>query len=225
MRRRVLLVEDDATIGQSLQQALAAQDYLVTLAIDGASARHAFAHEQPALVVLDLGLPDVDGIELCRELRACAPTTPILVLTARQDEVDVVVGLDAGADDYVTKPFRLAELFARVRAQLRRPEELSCVDVGDLRIDLDARRAWAGDRELALRPREFELLALLASQAGRAVTRERIMQECWDEHWHGSTKTLDVHISQLRTKLSAHSGPERPAIVVLRRVGYRLDAP
>jgi DNA-binding response OmpR family regulator len=227
MEPRVLVVEDDATIGRSLVQALKAHGYPVTLAADGASARRAFASLVPDLVVLDLGLPDVDGVDLCREMRASAPNVSILVLTARQDEVDVVVGLDAGANDYVTKPFRLAELLARVRAHLRRPDtqgSLRCV-VGDLEIDVDARRAWAGDRELVLRPREFDLLALLTSEAGRAVTRERIMDECWDAHWHRSTKTLDVHISQLRTKLAEDAGPQRPTIAVLRRVGYRLDAP
>ena len=223
----MLVVEDDAMIRRSLQQALHAQGYLVTLAADGASARRAFARSVPDLVVLDLGLPDMDGVDLCRELRTSAPAVSILVLTARQDEIDVVVGFDAGANDYVTKPFRLAELLARVRAHLRRPDASGSPRsvVGDLEIDHDARRAWAGGRELALRPREFDLLALLTSEAGRAVTRERIIDECWDEHWHGSTKTLDVHISQLRSKLAEDAGPQRPTIVVLRRVGYRLDAP
>ncbi|MDQ1456639.1 MAG: hypothetical protein QOH28_2259 [Actinomycetota bacterium] len=227
MEPQVLVVEDDATIGRSLEQALQAQGYQVTLAANGTSARRAFARLVPDLVVLDLGLPDMDGVDLCRELRASAPAVSILVLTARQEEIDVVVGLDAGANDYVTKPFRLAELLARVRVHLRRPNARVLLRsvVGDLEIDIDARRAWAGDRELALRPREFDLLALLASEAGRAVTRERIMDECWDAHWHGSTKTLDVHISQLRAKLAEGAGTQRPTIVVLRRVGYRLDVP
>ena len=228
MEPQVLVIEDDPTIGRSLQQALGGQGYVVTLAADGMSARQAVVRALPDLILLDLGLPDVDGIELCRELRAAAPTTAILVLTARQEEMDIVLGLDAGANDYITKPFRLAELLARVRAHLRRPDEHTSGQntvIGDLRIDLDARGVWAGDRELALRPREFDLLALLASEAGRAVTRERIMDECWDDHWQGSTKTLDVHISQLRAKLAEGTGPERPTITVLRRVGYRLDGP
>ncbi|HWS46313.1 MAG TPA: response regulator transcription factor, partial [Acidimicrobiia bacterium] len=196
MDTHVLVVEDDETIGRSLEQTLHAQGYDVTLAVNGRSARRAFARSTPDLVLLDLGLPDVDGIDLCRELRASAPTVSILVLTARQEEADVVLGLDAGADDYVTKPFRLAELLARVRAHLRHPDGRhlnQSVIVGDLKIDFDARRAWAGDRELSLRPREFDVLSLLASEAGRAVTRERIIDECWDEHWHRSTKTLDIH--------------------------------
>jgi DNA-binding response OmpR family regulator len=228
MEPQVLLVEDDATIGHSLEQALGAEGYLVTLAPDGTSARLAFARSVPDLVVLDLGLPDVDGLDLCRELRASAPAVSILMLTARQEEVDVVVGLDAGANDYVTKPFRLAELLARVRAHLRRPDvhaSSQSLVAGDLKIDIDARRAFTGEHELVLRPREFDLLVLLVSEAGRAVTRERIMDECWDEHWYGSTKTLDVHISQLRAKLADGAGPQRPTISVLRRVGYRLDSP
>jgi DNA-binding response OmpR family regulator len=221
---QVLVIEDDPMIGRSLQQALIAQGYLVSLAEDGASASHALACATPDLILLDLGLPDIDGVELCREMRAAAPTAAILVVTARREEMDVVVGLDAGANDYITKPFRLAELLARIRAHLRRPDDRGAV-VGDLRIDVDARRAWAGERELLLRPREFDLLALLASEVGHAVTRERIMDECWDDHWHGSTKTLDVHIAHLRAKLAEDAGPERPTITVLRRVGYRLDVP
>jgi DNA-binding response OmpR family regulator len=226
MAAGVLLVEDDSTIGRSLEQALSGAGYVVTLAVDGASARRAFAASVPDLVLLDLGLPDVDGVDLCREFRATAPGTSIIVLTARQEEVDVVVGLDAGADDYVTKPFRLAELFARVRAHLRRPDApvpIEQLTAGDLSIDVAARRAWAGGRELALRPREFDLLVLLTEERGRAVTRERIMDEVWDENWYGSTKTLDVHISALRRKLGEDDSSSRPSITALPRVGYRLD--
>jgi len=227
MQSEVLLVEDDVTIGRSLEQALDGAGYTVTLSIDGASARRAFDLVVPDLVLLDLGLPDADGIDLCREFRAAAPGTSIIVLTARHEEADVVVGLDAGADDYVTKPFRLAELLARVRAHLRRPDPPppdEQVAVGDLTIDVPARRAWAGDRELALRPREFDLLVLLASEHGRVVTREHIMDVVWDENWYGSTKTLDVHISALRRKLGDGASHERPTITALPRVGYRLDA-
>jgi DNA-binding response OmpR family regulator len=228
MGPHVMLVEDDPTIGRSLEQALVAQGYQVSLAPDGASAREVFARDEPDLVLLDLGLPDIDGMDLCRELRAASPSVFIVVLTARQEEADIVVGLDAGADDYVTKPFRLAELLARVRAHLRRPEpddRQGRVVVGDLEMDLTARRAWAGAQELTLRPREFDLLALLASDAGAAITRERIMTEVWDEHWYGSTKTLDVHVSALRRKLAESPDPKRPTITALPRVGYRLDAP
>lgn len=224
----MLIVEDDPTIGRSLHQSLRAQGYSVTLAVDGASARGALDESTPDLLVLDLGLPDIDGLDLCREVRESSPGVSIIVLTARDEEIDVVLGLDAGANDYVTKPFRLGEFLARVRAHLRGADASSPSSklvVGDLTVDIDARRAWTGDEELVLRPREFDVLALLVSEAGRAVTRERIMNQCWDEHWYGSTKTLDVHISQLRSKLARHVGPERPTIAVLRRVGYRLDTP
>jgi DNA-binding response OmpR family regulator len=224
----ILLVEDDAIIGRSLEQALSGAGYEVRLAADAAEARKKFAASVPELVLLDLGLPDADGIDVCREFRSSAPATSIIVLTARQEEVDVVVGLDAGADDYVTKPFRLAELLARVRAHLRRPEAADTaprLTAGDVEIDVAARRAWVGDRELALRPREFDLLVLLVAEQGKAVTRERIMDEVWDENWYGSTKTLDVHISALRRKLAEHATDAQPTITALPRVGYRLDLP
>jgi DNA-binding response OmpR family regulator len=223
----VLLIEDDETIGRSLASALDTQGYTVTLATDGASARAAFGRSVPDVVLLDLGLPDVDGVDLCRELSAAVPTVPIVVLTARHEEADIVVSLDAGAVDYVTKPFRLAELLARVRAQLRRPAPTSAerTDVGALSIDHAARRVWLDEHELSLRPREFDLLALLAAEAGRVVTRERIMDEVWDEHWHGSTKTLDVHISAVRKKLAEAGVGASPVITALPRVGYRLDEP
>lgn len=229
MPSRVLLVEDDETIGRSLTRALESQGYDVTWASDGETARAAMTPPAPDLVLLDVGLPDVDGVDLCRELATAAPTLPILMLTARHEEADIVLSLDAGAVDYVTKPFRLAELLARVRAQLRRPQDSDQerIVVGDLQVEPDARRVWLGSSELTLRPREFDLLALLAIDAGRVVTRERIMDEVWDEHWHGSTKTLDVHISSLRRKLVEAEGEaaQTPVITALPRVGYRLDAP
>jgi DNA-binding response OmpR family regulator len=181
-------------------------------------------------MLLDLNLPDLDGIEVCRRLRARASDTTIVMLTARHDEIDVVVGLEAGADDYVTKPFRLAELLARVRAHLRRPRTASDaapperVQIDDLDVDFGARRAFVAEVEIGLRPKEFDLLALLALEAGRVVTREQIMSDVWDEHWFGSTKTLDTHVSALRRKLGRRrDGEDR--ITTLRSVGYRLEAP
>jgi len=172
MTSAVLLVEDDPTIGRSLEQALTAEGYRVTLAVDGATARAAFTAESPDLVLLDLGLPDLDGVELCREMRLAGPRSSIIVLTARREEADIVVGLDAGADDYVTKPFRLAELLARVRAHLRGPmveQRVERIDAADLHIDVAGRRSWIGPHELALRPREHDLLVLLASEPGRVI--------------------------------------------------------
>jgi DNA-binding response OmpR family regulator len=220
---QVLVVEDDATIGRGLTEALGAHGYETRWATTGAEALEHAAATPPDLVLLDLGLPDLDGVEVCRRLRAQAPMTTIVILTARSDEIDVVLGLDAGADDYVTKPFRLAELLARVRAHLRRarPDDGERMKVGNLDVDVGARRVSLGGHDLELRAKEFDLLALLVAEAGRVVTRERIMADVWDEHWYGSTKTLDMHISSLRRKLGDGSGA--PRITTLRGVGYRLE--
>jgi DNA-binding response OmpR family regulator len=223
---RILLVEDDATLGDGLRQALSAQGYQVSWAQTGAEALE-LARDPHDLVLLDLKLPDLDGVQVCRRLRAAQPTLAIVMVTARREEIDVVVGLDAGADDYLTKPFRLGELLARIRAHARRLGSTTAtgrVAVGDLELDRAARRAWLAGRELDLRPKEFDLLALLMAEAGRAVERERIMAEVWDEHWFGSTKTLDMHIVALRRKLGEHPlGVGR--ITTLRGVGYRLEQP
>jgi DNA-binding response OmpR family regulator len=188
-----------------------------------AEARQLQTRGQPDLVLLDLGLPDGDGIDLCRELVAADASTRILVLTARADELDLVLGLDAGAVDYVTKPFRLAELLARIRVQLRdRVTAESVVVVGDLRVDVEARRAWIGVGEVELRAKEFDLLVRLLGDVGRVVRREDLMSDVWDEHWYGSTNTLDVHMASLRRRLGEEPGaPSR--ITTVRGVGYRLE--
>jgi DNA-binding response OmpR family regulator len=178
----------------------------------------------PDLVLLDLGLPDADGFDACRRLIQSQPSLTIIVVTARTDELDVVAGLDAGAVDYVTKPFRLAELLARVRAHLRQsPPSSGRLGVADIEIDVAARRVWRGAEELDLRPKEFDLLVLLANNAGKVVTRARLMTDVWDEHWYGSTKTLDVHISAVRRKVGG-PGPGTVTIATIRGVGYRLEA-
>jgi DNA-binding response OmpR family regulator len=218
----ILLVEDDDAIASGLQRVLDSQGYQVRRLARGRPALPA-ATPEVALVVLDLGLPDMDGLDVCRRLRVTRPDLPILILTARDRELDVVAGLDAGADDYLVKPFRLSELLARVRAHLRRAEATATQEpaaplrCGDLRVDRAARRAWHGDRELELRPKEFDLLALLMADAGCAVTRERIMREVWDTEWLGSTKTLDTHVLTLRGKIGAET------ITTLRGIGYRLE--
>ncbi|MEA2293379.1 MAG: hypothetical protein QOE86_1018 [Solirubrobacteraceae bacterium] len=220
---RILIVEDDEAIASGLRRVLDSQGYDVRCVARGRPALDEAA-EPTALVVLDLGLPDVDGIEVCRRLRAARPDLAIIILTARDQELDVVAGLDAGADDYLVKPFRLAELLARVRAHLRRAAappgdgaREPPLRAGEIRVDVAARRAWRGDVELDLRPKEFDLLSLLVAEAGRVVTRERIMHDVWDTEWMGSTKTLDTHVLALRGKL----GPD--AITTLRGVGYRFD--
>jgi DNA-binding response OmpR family regulator len=218
----VLVVDDDDAIASGLSRVLESQGYAVTRLDRGSGAVKA-AGPDIGLVVLDLGLPDIDGIDVCRKLRAARPDLAILILSARDQELDIVAGLDAGADDYLVKPFRLSELLARVRAHLRRGadrpdrEESEPLRAGDLAVDLGARRAWKGDEELSLRPKEFELLALLVEEAGRAVTRARIMHDVWDTDWTESTKTLDTHVLSLRQKI----GPE--LITTLRGVGYRLE--
>ena len=214
---RVLLVEDDRDIAEPLVRALVREGYDVSAAGDGCVALQSVLDAPPDLVILDVGLPGMDGLEVCRNVRDAHPQLPILMLTARDGELETVAGLDAGADDYVTKPFRLPVLLARVRAMLRRssPRELSAAGV---RVDEGSRRAWRDERALDLSPKEFDLLAVLVRDAGRVVTRERIMDEVWDVNWFRSTKTLDMHMSWLRRKLG-----EPALIATVRRVGFRFE--
>ena len=226
MSTNILVVEDDEAIARGLSGALATEGYHAFVAPNAAAAIELARTQRPALVLLDLGLPDGDGIDLCRRLRAADGDVRIIMLTARHDEIDIVVGLDAGADDYVTKPFRLAELFARVRALLRRDDAGADgagghrLEAGGVSVDLLSRCVYAGGVEIELRPKEFDLLALLVAEHGCVVKRETIMERVWDEHWFGSTKTLDVHISELRKKLEGAPG----RITTLRNVGYRFDS-
>ena len=229
---RLLVVEDDRQIGTLLESALRANGHTVSWARTGASAVDAVEKENFDLVLLDLGLPDVDGVQVCREIRLRQPDCVLVMLTARRDEMDVVVGLEAGADDYLTKPFGLTELLARVRAHLRRASSESpgapAFEAGDLRIDVSARRCEVGGVEVRLRAKEFDLLARLAAEPGRAVSRESLMADVWDANWFGSTKTLDVHMASLRRRLAevavAHDPPALlPTITTLRGHGYRLE--
>jgi DNA-binding response OmpR family regulator len=224
---RILLVEDNEDLGAELGQALAASGHTVRHAKNGAAALKEVTEGQPDLVLLDLGLPDIDGIVLCRRMRAVAPSATIVVLTARTGELDVVSALDAGADDYLMKPFRLTELLARLRAHLRRrpvPAEQTSIEAGPVRLDLLSRRAYLGPDELALRPKEFDLLAELAGRAGSVVSRAELMADVWDDGWAASTKTLDVHVSSLRRKLTINGRPAAN-IVSVRGRGYRFETP
>jgi two-component system KDP operon response regulator KdpE len=220
----VLVVDDEPQILRALRINLRARRYEVTTAANGTQALDEAAAHPPDLVILDLGLPDMDGVDVIGGLRGWT-AVPIIVLSGRADSTDKVEALDAGADDYVTKPFRLAELLARTRAHLRRAEPAGPTErlaVGRLELDMGAHRTWIAGREVDLRPKEFDLLALLMLEAGRVVGRERIMAEVWDEHWFGSTKTLDMHISALRRKLlDAGDVPNR--LSTIRGVGYRLE--
>ncbi|MEE6283305.1 response regulator transcription factor [Georgenia sunbinii] len=220
----VLLVEDDPAISAPLARALTREGYDVQAHGTGQGAIDSSGGAD--LIVLDLGLPDMDGLDVARWVRAQGMTTPILVLTARADEVDLVVGLDAGADDYVTKPFRLAELLARVRALLRRAggdltdeDELAAQDV---RVDVAAHRAFQGSRELQLTAKEFELLRVLIRDAGAVVGRENLMREVWGSDPSGSTKTLDMHVSWLRRKLGDDANDPR-YITTVRGMGFRFE--
>ena len=215
---RLLLVEDDPTISDPLLEGLRREGFEVELAATGAAA---LAAGPVDLVLLDLGLPDLEGRVVCRGLRAVS-NVPIIVVTARSDEIDRVVLLELGADDYVVKPFGFRELVARIRAVLRRvgqSEETGSdtepVAVGALAIDRRRHTVSFGDDPIALTPKEYDLLLCLATDAGAVKTREQLMREVWDEHWWGSTKTLDVHIASLRRKLT-------PGVIeTVRSVGYR----
>ena len=218
----VLVVEDDEGIGRSLVRTLASQGHAVDWARTGRQALEA-VDASTALVLLDLGLPDVDGLTVCRQLRDRYPDTQVLILTVRSEEADVVLGLDAGADDYLVKPFRLAELLARIRACLRRRAAGDHWEIGDLVVDEPSRTVSRRDQPVDLRPKEFDLLTALARRAGRVVSRERLTLEAWDEPPSESSKALDIHISALRRKLDQPGSPS--LISTVRGTGYRLELP
>jgi DNA-binding response OmpR family regulator len=226
---RILLVEDDSTIGEVLRSSLRRHAHEVVWEQTGASGLARAAATAFDLVLLDLGLPDLDGVEVCRRLRRVRPGCVLVMLTARGAEMDVVVGLEAGADDYLVKPVPLGELHARIRAHLRRNQAGASAEVrpiGDLVVDVPRRRVTVAGREVRLRAKEFDLLARLAAEPDVAVSRETLMSDVWDEHWSGSTKTLDVHVAALRRKIAeaaAAADARVPEIVTLRGHGYLLE--
>ncbi|RZS33869.1 DNA-binding response OmpR family regulator [Herbihabitans rhizosphaerae] len=217
----VLLAEDDSAIADPLSRALRREGYDVLVVAEGHAALEAATGTGVDLLVLDLGLPGMDGLDVCRRLRAAGHGLPVLMLTARADEVDFVVGLDAGADDYVAKPFRLAELLARIRALLRRRSP-GTIEVNGVRMDLGARLVTVDGAEISLANKEFELLRVLLQRAGQVVTREEILSEVWHTPELKTSKTLDMHMSWLRRKIGG-AGPEQ-RIATVRGVGFRFNA-
>ena len=221
----VLIVEDEEDIAIPLVRTLEREGYTVGSVSSGEEALARVGDINPSVVILDLGLPDMDGLDVCRQLRSGGFEGGIIMVTARGGELDRVVGLDVGADDYLSKPFGLAELLARVRALLRRSnargEESSLVTASGLKIDVPSRRVLLGGAEIALTAKEFDVLALLAAHRDHVVSRDTLMNQVWDENWFGSTKTLDVTIGRLRGKLEAAGALER--VVAIRGVGFRLE--
>jgi DNA-binding response OmpR family regulator len=224
-RPTILVVEDERSIAEPFASALAREGFDAVIAPTARAALELFRRHDPSLVLLDVGLPDGDGREVCRELRRSS-AVPIIMLTARGTETDRIVGLEIGADDYVVKPFSSGEVIARIRAVLRRsareqPAVPAAVEIGPLRVDAAARRATLDGTEIDFTRKEFDLLARLVRDAGRVVTREDLMADVWDENWFGSTKTLDVHIGFLRRKLG--DDPADPRFVhTVRGVGFRF---
>jgi DNA-binding response OmpR family regulator len=224
--RRVLVVEDERVINEAVTDRLRAEGFVVDQAYDGPGAVERYAAGRPDLVVLDVMLPGFDGLEVCRRIQAEAPV-PVLMLTARDEEADILVGLAVGADDYLTKPFRMREMVARVRALLRRVDraaELAArpaarLVVGDLVVDTGTRRVLADGEEVRLTPTEFDLLTRLAQAPGEVLTRERLLADVWDWEAASGTRTVDSHVKALRAKI----GPDR--VRTVHGVGYALEEP
>jgi two-component system, OmpR family, response regulator RegX3 len=225
----ILVVDDEQSYRDALRVALEREGFGVEVAADGAEAIERFDAVRPQLVLLDVMLPRISGVDVCRELRTRSQV-PIIMVTARNAEIDAVVGLEVGADDYVTKPFRLRELVARVRAALRRgrgddaalSHRDDVLEIGDVRLDAGRHEVRVRGEEVALPLKEFELLELLLANAGRVLTRDVLIDRVWGPNYYGDTKTLDVHVKRLRGKVE--KDPARPErIVTVRGVGYRYE--
>ncbi|SKB06348.1 DNA-binding response regulator, OmpR family, contains REC and winged-helix (wHTH) domain [Aeromicrobium choanae] len=225
---QVLVVEDDDKIAPPLVRTLEREGYAVERVAEGLTAVERIASGGVDLVLLDLGLPDIDGLEVCRRVREGGYVGGIIILTARDGELDRVVGLDVGADDYLSKPFALAELLARARALLRRSAAVepaapaaAAPAAAGLRVDPASRRIWVDDTEVAVTSKEFDVLVLLDEVRGAVVTRERLTSDVWDENWFGSTKMVDATVGRLRQKLEEAGAPVQ--ITNVRGVGFRLE--
>jgi len=221
---RILLVDDEPALLDTLAYNLRNSGYDVVTAADGADALEQARSSSPDLVILDLMLPEIDGLTVCRSLRAAADT-PILVLTARTGELDKIIGLESGADDYMTKPFSLGELQARIRALLRRAgprQQGDEIRSGNLVLNMTSRKAFLGENELNLSPKEFSLLAELMRHQGAVLSRDLLLTRVWGYDYYGDSRTVDVHVRWLREKIeSDSSSPER--IVTVRGIGYRFE--
>ncbi|QRP48676.1 response regulator transcription factor [Amycolatopsis sp. FDAARGOS 1241] len=222
-RGLVLVVEDEAAIAELAAMYLRRDGFGVHVEADGAAALATVRRLKPVAVVLDIGLSGMDGIEICKAMRAAGDWTPVLFVTARDDELDRLLGLEIGADDYLTKPFSPRELAARVRTVLRRAsggtpasETFEC---GGARVDVTSRRVWAGDAEITLTSTEFDLLTYLVRHPGRVLSRDQLLSAVWGYAAAAGTRTVDVHVAQLRAKLGAHS-----PIRTVRGIGYAADA-
>ncbi|MFS4507473.1 winged helix-turn-helix domain-containing protein [Clavibacter sp. Sh2141] len=224
---RIMLVEDEASLSEPLAFLLQREGYEVDVVEDGPSAVAAFDRDGADLILLDLMLPGLPGTEVCREIRTRS-AVPIIMLTAKDSEVDIVVGLELGADDYVTKPYSTRELLARIRAVLRRrvevdEEPLNVLEVGAVRMDVERHTVEVDGREIAMPLKEFELLELLLRNAGRVLTRGQLIDRVWGSDYFGDTKTLDVHIKRIRSKIERE--PSDPVLLVtVRGLGYRFEA-
>jgi two-component system alkaline phosphatase synthesis response regulator PhoP len=220
----ILLVDDEPSIIQLARMYLEREAFRIVSVGDGESALAAVARERPALVVLDVMLPKLDGFEVCRRLRANNDPAAILMLTARDEDIDKILGLELGADDYLTKPFNPRELVARVKAILRRSErkavapDAAPIHIGDLTIDSARREVRVDSRSLDLRTQEFDLLLALAEHRGLVLSREQILQKAWGFDFYGQTRTVDVHVAHLRRKLE----PSSVRIETVTGVGYKL---
>lgn len=228
---KILIVEDEETLREVLRYNLETEGYIVVTASDGVSAIRLAKSERPDVLILDIMLPEIDGYEVCRTLRKDM-IVPILMLTAKDEEIDKVLGLELGADDYMTKPFSMRELKARVKAMLRRREmmqpastgtESPVITAGDLTIDLGSRTVSLGTTKLSLKPKEFDLLAFLARNRDHVFTRDQLLERVWGYDYAGGTRTVDVHVRWLREKIEDE--PSRPArIITIRGIGYKLEA-